>query len=153
MADDLQPLHEYLDRHHVLHLSTWSGAGPHAASLFFARAAGSLELVWISADSTRHSRDLVGEPRAGVAIAESDPGVASIRGVQLSGRAEAPPDRQAELTRLYLSRFPMAAPMVAAAAGHRFWVFRPGWARLIRMDAGVKRNLEWELGAASPEPG
>lgn len=133
-------LRALLDEHVVLHLATAGDGGPHAAPVFFARVGDSLDLTWLSAPHVLHSRHLAADPACAASVGPSAPSLALIEGVQLRGRA-AIGDR-ALLRAAWLTRFPLAAPMVAAAPDHAFWVLRPTWVRLVRTVAGVSRNWE-----------
>jgi uncharacterized protein YhbP (UPF0306 family) len=140
--DDLRALLAFLDAHHVAHLATAGEGGPHVAPLFFARVGATAQITWISAPHVLHSRHLAASPLAAASVSPSAPSLGLIEGAQLRGRASAPDARQAELRAAWLGRFPLAAPMVATATDHRFYVLEPAWARLVRTVAGVSANRE-----------
>ena len=134
-----------LDAHHVAHLATTGEGGPHAAPIFFARVGDRAAITWISAPHVLHSRHLAADPAMAATIGPSAPALGLVEGVQLRGRAVAPADRQASLRAAWLTRFPLARPMVAVSPDHLFYVLEPTWVRLVRMVAGLSRNQEWTL--------
>lgn len=145
---DLPAVLALLDAHHVAHLATAGDGGPHSAPLFFARVGEGAAITWISAPHVLHSRHLARDPAAAASIGPSAPPLGRIEGVQLRGRATAPPDLQAALRDAYLARFPAARPMVERAADHHFWLFEPTWGRLVRTVAGVSENAEGSIAAS-----
>ena len=105
----------FLDAHHVMTLATRGPAGPWAAAVFYAN--DGLTLYFISAPSSRHSRDI----EAGGAVAASIHAECSdwreIRGIQLEGSA----NRLAGAARAaaalcYGKKFPLLANLAAAPA-------------------------------------
>lgn len=141
-APDPADLVALLDAHCVAHLATAGAGGPHTAPVFYARVG--VDLVWISAPHVLHSVHLAEDPRAAASVGRSAPPLGLVEGAQLRGVVEVPED-QVPLRAAWLARFPLATPMVAAATGHRFYVLRPTWARLVRTVAGVSRNREWNF--------
>lgn len=145
-GQDLSPLFSYLAEHKVMHLSTRGPEGVHSTPLFFAYPEdGTPEIFWQSTPTTLHSRHLEEEPRAGLSVSTSRPPLGILRGIQLRGPVRAPEERQEAMREVYLARFPEARLLVLASTTLRFYSLRIEWARLIRFDMGLKRNIEWEL--------
>ena len=142
---DTSALQAFLDAHHVAHLATAGEGGAHSAPVFYARVDG-CAIVWISAPHVLHSRHLEADAAMGASIGPSAPPLGRIEGVQLRGRASSPDADQHRLRAAWLARFPDARPMVDAAVGHRFYVLRPTWARLLGTEAGRPHNREWVIG-------
>ncbi len=86
MPDDLiNRIMAFLDAHHVMSLATVGAQGPHAANVFYAR--DGLALLWISDVTSRHSVELEQDARVAATIARDYSDFATIRGLQISGRA------------------------------------------------------------------
>lgn len=86
MTDDLADrIAAFLDDHHVMSLATTGASGPHAANVFYAR--DEFALLWISDPTSRHSVELETEARVAATIAKDYADFATIRGLQISGRA------------------------------------------------------------------
>ncbi len=86
MADELtQRVAAFLDDHHVMSLATVGAQGPHAANLFYAR--DGFALFWVSDPASRHSVELAADGRVAATIARDYADYASIRGLQVAGRA------------------------------------------------------------------
>ncbi|EJW13220.1 putative Pyridoxamine 5'-phosphate oxidase [Rhodovulum sp. PH10] len=120
----------FLDAHHVMSLATIGPQGPHAASLFYAR--DGLDLVWVSEDTTRHSRDLANDPRAAATVAPDTADFATITGVQAHGRVfrVTDPAESLRLRGLLADRYPFLQRMTEAPAELRAAYARVGVYRL-----------------------
>lgn len=96
----------FLDAHHVLSLATSSQQGPHAVSVFYVR--DEFALLWVSDPGSRHSVELVNDPRVAATIAPDCSDFADVRGVQFSGRAQRIADatERARARDLLESRYP-----------------------------------------------
>lgn len=94
----------WIDRYHVLSLATTGPDGPWCAAVYYARDGE--RLVFLSSARSRHARNLAADPRCAATINGDAPDWASIRGVQLCGRARRLEGDQAEAARaIYLERF------------------------------------------------
>lgn len=76
----------FLAAHHVLSLATTGPDGAHAANLFY--ACDALALIWVSDATTRHSLHIDADPRVAATIATDHASFATIRGLQIAGRAQ-----------------------------------------------------------------
>jgi uncharacterized protein YhbP (UPF0306 family) len=86
VADELSDrIAAFLDAHHVMSIATIGAQGPHAASVFYAR--DELALLWVSDRASRHSVELEADGRVAATIARDYSDFATIRGLQISGRA------------------------------------------------------------------
>lgn len=86
MVDELADrVTEFLDTHNVMSLATTGADGPHAANVFYAR--DGFALLWISDPTSRHSVELEADARVAATIAKDYADFATIRGLQVSGRA------------------------------------------------------------------
>ncbi len=143
-------------------LATQGADGPWVAAVFFA-STPDLRLLFLSASSSRHGRDLTVRPDVAMEVHENATDWASIRGVQLMGRAHrrTGADREAALG-LYLDKFPDIARMVHAPEGSderaiagrltsaAVYCFVPRWIRLIDNSRGFGFKEEFVL---APEDG
>lgn len=144
-AEPVDVLHRFLDAHRVAHLSTAGEGGPHGAPVFYARLPASADLVWWSTRVTQHSRHIDAGARIAVSVASSTPDLERIEGVQMHGTAALAGDAQDELQQTFFVRYPAARHMPIWEAEHRLYLFRPTWARLVRLVGGTSRDVEWRL--------
>ncbi len=131
------PVQTCLEQHHVLHLTT---NRVHSVPLFYAVLPAGL--IWISDPASEHSLDLTAAPDAAASVAPSAPPLDRFSGVQLRGQVDLATE-QAPLRQAYLARFPKAGGLVAAAPGHRFYLLRPQWVRLIERQNHQIQRREW----------
>jgi uncharacterized protein YhbP (UPF0306 family) len=80
----------FLDRHHVMSLSTCGPNGAHAANVLYAR--GGFSLFWVSDPQSRHSLALEHTPYVAATVAPDYRDFDEIRGVQISGDARRIPE-------------------------------------------------------------
>ncbi len=110
----------HLASHHVMTLATCGADGPWAAAVFYAHEGASL--VFLSAPSTRHSRNLAHDARCAATIQHDVAEWSAVRGVQLEGRVQAlAGDAAQHAQALYGRKFPLVAnlaraPLAIAAA-------------------------------------
>jgi uncharacterized protein YhbP (UPF0306 family) len=120
MADENRQLIEritrFIDENHVMALATAGPNGPHAANLFYAR--DGLCLVWVSDKESRHSQQIVLEPRVSAVIAPDISDYALIRGVQIHGTGRCVTDKneRARLLDVLAARYPFLAKLNEAPA-------------------------------------
>jgi uncharacterized protein YhbP (UPF0306 family) len=105
----------FLHGHHVMTLATQGAEGPWAAALFYAPDGD--DLVFLSARTSRHGRDLASQPRCAATIQDQEQDWRSIRGIQLEGAAAQLAGAEGdEARRLYAERFAFVRPHLAPAA-------------------------------------
>lgn len=107
MADELtERIAAFLDAHHVMSLATHGPHGPHAANLFYAR--DGFTLFWVSDPTSRHSVELAADRRVAATIARDYADYATIRGLQVGGRARRLADaaERARAAQILEARFP-----------------------------------------------
>lgn len=117
-------------------LATAGPDGPWAAALFY--ASEGFRLIFLSAATTRHARNVAAHPRVSAAIQEDYRDWQEIKGVQLEGdvrRLEG--DAREAAVALYARKFPIAGerapePIVRALARVEFYALVP--ARLYFID-------------------
>ncbi|MGZ4618869.1 MAG: pyridoxamine 5'-phosphate oxidase family protein [Frankiaceae bacterium] len=130
-ADLYAAVRSHLRERRSLTLATWGPEGPWAAAVYF--AADGLSLYFLSDPASRHCRDLTADPRVAATVHEDVPSWQDIRGVQLSGQAEAI-SAEAEAARgwdSYLAKFPFVSGL-RTADGFEI-MGRPVIARLYRI--------------------
>jgi len=112
VADDLAGrIAAFLDAHHVMSLATLGPHGPHAANLFYAR--DGFVLFWVSDPASRHSVELDADGRVSATIARDSSDYATIRGLQVSGRARLVDDGERDRAQKVLeARFPFLKKLV-----------------------------------------
>ena len=127
----------FLRAHHVMTLATQGPDGPWAAALFYAPVGD--DLLFLSAPSSRHGRDLAREPRCAATIQGQEQDWRSIQGLQIEGVAAVLEGAAREQARsVYAERFPFvqpgSAPAAIAQALARVQCYRMRVARLLFID-------------------
>jgi uncharacterized protein len=99
----------HLRERRSLTLATFGPEGPWAAGVYF--AADGLSLYFLSDPASRHCRDLAANPRVAATVHEDVASWQDIRGVQLSGRAEAvsPAAEASRAWDAYVTKFPFVS--------------------------------------------
>jgi len=118
----------FLRRRHVMTLASQGSDGPWAAALFYATDGD--DLLFLSAPSSRHARDLAADPRCAATIQDQEQDWRAIQGIQLAGSAARLEGAAAEAARaLYAERFAFVRPEHAPAAVAQA-LARVAWYRL-----------------------
>lgn len=100
----------YLAAHHVMTLATIGPDGPWAAAVFYAWHERSL--VFLSAPTTRHARNLAADPRCAATIHDDTGDWKAVKGIQLEGRVQRLDGVEADGARTaYAERYPLLGPM------------------------------------------
>jgi uncharacterized protein YhbP (UPF0306 family) len=124
-----QRVQAYLAAHHVATLATGGEDGPWAAAVFYVHEAWAL--YFLSAPTSRHSRNIARNPRVSAAIQEDYSDWKEIKGVQLEGIAtRLSGDEEERVRGLYAAKFPLlrnAADVPGAIAAA---LKKVGWYRL-----------------------
>lgn len=146
------PVADYLASHHVMTLATQSAQGPWAAAVFYASDGGSL--IFLSAPSSRHCRDLALDARCAATIQEDYRDWKQIKGIQLEGRVrELQGDEEKLAQQLYGEKFPVVGPLAKVPPAIVKALARVRWFRLVperfyfidnSRGFGHREEIEWE---------
>lgn len=119
----------YLADHHVMTLATHGPEGLWAAAVFYAE--DDFDLLFLSAATTRHARNLAANPAAAATIQRDYRDWPEIKGVQLEGTVERleGAERAAAIAR-YGRKFPLVAGAAKAPAMIARALARVAWYRL-----------------------
>lgn len=132
----------------IAHIATHGSGGPHTTPVFYAPFGSRGDLVWCSDPGVLHSTHLSESSEMAVSIVPPGATTLRVRGIQMRGTGTSPEELQDVLRTCYLRRYPSARTYVLARPHSRFYCFTRTWARVIQMDAGIRRNLEWGMIAA-----
>ncbi len=146
------PRIEELLQVHTLTLATCSAEGrPHAAPVYFAASARSLQpgmrLYFFSGQDSRHVQDLRRQPAAAGAIYPECEGWKDIRGLQLEGEV-LPVARGPEWDAAweqYRTKFPFVSALKPVVARNELFAFVPHWIRLVDNRRGFGFKQEWHF--------
>ena len=144
----------FLADHTTMTLATSAAGGAPAAAAVFYAADQSLNLIFLSEETTEHARNLLVRPDVAATIQADGQDWRSIRGLQLRGRATiASTVELAHAMAVYGRRFTFVGALLAGAQGPgalvgplaraRFWVLRPTWFRMV--DNTVRFGFKEEL--------
>ena len=105
---------EYLCTQHVLTLATHGKGGVWSAALYYVNV--DFKLIFLSAPSTRHVKNLVGNSHVAVSINENNIEWTTIRGLQFEAEVEqiTDPSEIAEVQVCYANRFPVIGSQAPA---------------------------------------
>lgn len=128
-----------------------AAVGPHAANVQYV-SDDEWRLYWVSNPASRHSLDLVVDPRAAVTIYDHDDHPEHIHGLQLRGHCSVIVDKAAwdDAWELYTAKFAFIRSMPSleqAVRQQRFYCFTPTWVRWIDNRRGFGWKVERELAA------
>lgn len=100
----------YLATHHVMTLGTVGPGGPWAAAVFYAWHEGGL--IFLSAPTTRHARNLAGDARCAATIHDDTGDWKAVKGLQIEGRVQRLDGAAAKAAReAYAGKFPLLSPL------------------------------------------
>lgn len=147
----------FLQAHNTMTVATVGPAGePQAAAVFYA-ADRNLNLYFLSSPNSRHSQNLLREPRVAATIQADGQQWQEIQGLQIEGSA-CPVEGSRQIIhawRVYAGRFPFLKGLVDGAvnripqvlrgpvANSRFYVLEPNWIRLIDNRQAFGYKIEW----------
>ena len=127
---------DFIKRHHVLTLATVSSEGePYCAACFYAYDKERNRLIFTSADSTRHTQQMLENKRVAIGITLETRIVGKVQGAQICGIAERG-DEKDKAT--YIKRFPYAA-----VAPLNIWAVEPTFIKLTDNTLGFGKKLIW----------
>ena len=117
----------YLESHWVMTLATSGAEGPWAAAVFY--ASQEFELVFLSADRTRHIHDLAHNARVAATIQEDYREWTEIKGIQMEGLVHklTGDDRKSAVS-MYQDKYPF---IVSAGAQIQSAIMGVSWFRLV----------------------
>ena len=144
----------FLAAHTTMTLATAGAGGTPAAAAVFYAADDSLNLVFLSEETTEHARNLLARPEVAATIQADGQDWRGIRGLQLRGRAAIASGAElGHAMAVYGRRFAFVGALLAGAEGPgvlmgplaraRFWVLRPSWFRLVDNTVRFGFKEEW----------
>lgn len=158
MNDLPNRIHAFLARHNTMTLATVDAdSTPQAAAVFYA-ADEALNLYFLSSPNSRHSVNLVRQPRVAATVYADNQAWQTIQGLQIQGTVRIV-EGAAELARsvrVYGGRFEFLRALLDGAKGgpaalrgplasSRFYILRPTWIRLIDNSQGFGHQEELHL--------
>ena len=121
---------DYLRAHHVMTLATCSAEGPWASAVFYASEGTSM--IFLSAPTTRHCRNLALDARCAATIQEDCHDWSQIKGIQLEGRVvELQGEEEIRAQHLYGEKFPIVGAAAGVPAAIIKALARVRWFRLV----------------------
>jgi hypothetical protein len=117
----------------TLSLATTGDDGEACLAPVFYIADEELALYWLSSKSSRHSRNLLGRPRAAAAVYRNTANWREILGVQMDGAASMvnDPARRTAIVKAYCERFHLGTLIRPLIRRSDLFVFQPDSIRLI----------------------
>ena len=123
------PALAYLASRHVMTVATTGAVGPAAAAVFYATLG--VDLVFLSAPTTLHARNLADQPQVAVTIQDQDTEWRQIRGLQIDGTAELLTGADADGARnAFMAKFPVIFGAGATSEEVARALARVGWYRV-----------------------
>ncbi|AYH44596.1 pyridoxamine 5'-phosphate oxidase family protein [Azoarcus sp. DN11] len=142
MSESRAKVLAYLQAHHAMTLASLGEGGVWAAAVFYVN--DGLRLYFLSAPTSRHSRNIAHDTRIAVTIQEDCADWPQIKGIQAEGRAaEIAGEEEKRARELYGAKFPIVgklaqapAAIVKAFAKVRWYRFEPEHLYFIDNSAG-----------------
>lgn len=120
----------YLREHYVMTLATHGAEGVWAAAVFYAN--DGYAIYFLSSATSRHGRNLAGNPQASAAIHEDYADWREIKGVQMEGMVTLLAGEEAEQAHvLYGTKFPIVGNIGQAPAAIAAALAKVRWYRLV----------------------
>lgn len=137
MQNDLLKIDTFLQKHHVLSLSTTDNLEISACNLFYVFDVTSNSFVVASSDDTTHIKHIVQNPKvAGTVVLETKM-VGKIEGLQFRGEFLALEDKS--LKKLYFKSFPYALAM-----NPKLWQIKVNYFKLTDNTLGFGKKVIWK---------
>lgn len=146
----------YLHDHHVMTLATHGDEGVWAAAVFYVN--DGFTLYFLSAPSSRHTINLLHDPRVAVTVQEDYADWRDVKGVQAEGTVdEISGDVRTRVRELYEEKFSLAGmltkgPLAIAKAMDKVRWYRLAPQRLYFVDNSVGFGHRDEIACADPNP-
>lgn len=128
----------FIKRHHVLTLATSGNDGSWTSHVFYAWLPESQALVFTTDPETRHGAEMTANPCVSGGIVLETNVIGKIRGIQLTGKAEAVGSDPGKFRKAYIKRFPFAV-----AAKLDLWVLRIDHVKMTDNRLGFGKKLIW----------
>lgn len=135
MQQNLEKIHKFIKKHHLLNLATCDGEMVSACALFYAFAQNSF--VVASSEDTTHIKHIQKNPKVAGSIALETKIVGKIEGLQFRGEFLKLED--AELKSLYLKTYPYAIAM-----NPTLWQIKVEFFKLTDNKLGFGKKLIWQ---------
>ena len=131
MPDALRgQVQSYLREHHVMTLASHGDEGVWAAAVFYAN--DGFAIYFLSSPTSRHGRNLAGNPRASAAVHEDYTDWKAIKGVQMEGIASVLTGEEEEKARrAHGAKFPIVGRLEQAPAAIVKALAKVRWYKLI----------------------
>ena len=133
----LRKIQKFIDKHHVLSLSTYSDGELSACNLFYAYDKEDVVFVVASSDDTTHIRDISKNKNVAGTIVLETKIVGKIQGLQFKG--EFIPLEEPRLKKLYFKNFPYALAM-----NPKLWKIKIQYFKLTDNTLGFGKKLIWD---------
>ncbi|MCR5454129.1 MAG: pyridoxamine 5'-phosphate oxidase family protein [Bacteroidales bacterium] len=135
-----QKIIDFISKHHVLTLATSAGNQPYCCQCFYTYDQERNIFIVKTNEDTRHTQELMQNPRVAVSIVLETEEIGKIQGLQTTGEAifyEG--DRLKEATKTYLKRFPYAA-----VTSGKILAIEPDFMKLTDNRFGFGKKLIWD---------
>lgn len=141
MQNDLLKIDKFLQKHHVLSLSTTDFVEISACNLFYAFDIKSNSFIVASSDETTHIKHIMKNPKvAGTVVLETKI-VGKIKGVQFRGLFL--PLEEDSIKKLYFKHFPYALAM-----NPKLWQIKVEHFKLTDNTLGFGKKIIWKMDSA-----
>jgi hypothetical protein len=148
MEEKLKLVRALLSAETTLTLATVSAEGEACATPLFYILDDELSLYWLSSPGSRHSLNLLSQPRAEAAVSRSAQGWREIRGVQMRGQVSvvSEPERRKTLLNIYCERFKLGRIFRLAIRQSELYCLRPEFFRYLDNARGFGFKFEMTRG-------
>lgn len=139
MDDINEKIIEFINKHHVLTLSTSKNNVPYAANCFYVFYEEKKMLVFTSDHKTKHVKDIQDQRKVAGSIVLETNVIGKIQGLQFQGEMYEPLDDLLKSVKIqYLKRFPIAMLMKT-----NLWVVELSFLKFTDNRLGFGKKLIW----------
>lgn len=131
----------FIERHHVMTLSTVAGGSPYCSNIFYSWLNDSKCFVFASSQLTRHGKDAITNSSVAGSIVLESKVIGKLQGLQLQGEmylcSTIKSDLAKSAKRSYLKRFPYAVAM----SDLELWILKPTFLKYTDNTLGFGKKL------------
>jgi len=137
MLETLQKIESFIQKHHILSLSTSDGERLSTCTLFYTYLAKEQAFLFASDTKTEHAQDLLKNQKVAGTIALETKVVGKIQGLQFRGEARLLEEK--ELSKEYFKAFPYALAMQPT-----LWTLKVDSFKFTDNTLGFGKKLLWQ---------
>ncbi len=131
---------DFIKKHHVLTLATFSENKPYCANCFYVYSEDENAFIFTSDNDTKHIKDVLKNNNVAGSVVLETTVVGKIQGIQFTGKMFLPEkDLKKKANKLYIKKYPFAKLM-----NTQLWVLNIDFIKLTDNRLGFGKKLIWK---------